>query len=398
MSKVRESIATAPQSAKTARDKLIDAAVEMIAEHGEAGCSARRIGERAGIAASTINYTFGRIEHLFSSAYDHAAAAAKLWLDGQKCAILRLPASPVFAAFVLETLVLQWTEQARALALLYQECRSAKAPSAAGWSHAFAAFWEDVARHLTLPQGSAGLLHLQFEAEALYHLSRWDRLLETAVLRESCAYFARQWLGVAAEPAFGAIALATERLTSQPAWSASETAAGVALAASAVVGEAGLAGLTHRAAAAKAETTLGAVTYHFPTIESLVAGAVWGQVLEMTQGVQVMKTRRSISDDVRQPGIFPHVEAIAEARRKLFLAGIRRPDLITACATIRFAHGGTTRTMSSELEPVPDAQKAVHASVGSKLITTTALMKLDGVEPNIDGKLSLVLAGFTARR
>lgn len=161
-----------------------------------------------------------------------------------------------------------------------------------------------------------------------------------------------------------------------------------------MVGQDGLAGLTHRAVASRAAATLGAVTYHFPTVEALVAGAVWGQVLGITDGPEALKVRRHLSQDLLSPGVFDTVMTIASARRKLFLAGIRRADLAAPCATIRFAHGGTSRTIAAELDGVAAECRAAHASVGSRLLTTIGLLLGDGAIASSDELLGAVLKGF----
>ena len=93
-----------------------------------------------------------------------------------------------------------WTQDARPLALLYQEGLAAMpgAGPVAVWTAAWRDFWIGVAIALDLSETDGRLLHLFFESEALYNLSTWSPALERAALREMCQHIAVAYLGAAA--------------------------------------------------------------------------------------------------------------------------------------------------------------------------------------------------------
>ncbi|MGH1559047.1 TetR/AcrR family transcriptional regulator [Caulobacter segnis] len=86
----------------------------------------------------------------------------------------------------------------------------------------------------------------------------------------------------------------------------------IAKAAAEVVEDKGLAGLTHRAVAARAGVTTGSVTHHFRSVEDLVAGAIRGQVQAMTDEAAAQADAPSSIEAILTPDAWiaalrPHV-------------------------------------------------------------------------------------------
>jgi AcrR family transcriptional regulator len=146
-----------------------------------------------------------------------------------------------------------------------------------------------------------------------------------------------------------------------------------------VVEDRGLSGLTHRAVAARAGVTTGAVTHHFRTVEDLVAGAIRGQVLVMTRDpttppeaapapTRDFRTLDQLLDAIRAIAVADRPMGPIMGRRRLFLAAVRRPDLANPAAIIRLAYGITTRDALGPLLDVPSETLFVHSGVLSRLI------------------------------
>jgi AcrR family transcriptional regulator len=341
------------------------------------------VASAAGVSASAINYNFGGIERLLSKAFEHGAALTARWLETRERELLALPRSPPGAVCALEYMLVEWTREARPLALLYQECLAVfpgRGPGA-GWTAVWCDAWLRIAEAFGLTPSQGRLMHLFFESEALYHLSRWSPALEAAALRELAEHFGRIWLSAPAAPPIGALALAEGTASARPAPLATPAAVKIMTAAAAVV-EQGLGALTHRSVAARAHLTTGAVTHHFRTIEDLVAGAIRGQVLAMGRAVDGEPV--SPLDSIRTPEEFfaglrrhgptgPDARGHMIGRRTLFLAAVRRPELAGAGAVIRFAHGGTGRGVLGGLFETAPEMISLYAGLLSRLFAALSL-------------------------
>ncbi|MDB5445041.1 MAG: hypothetical protein JWQ97_358, partial [Phenylobacterium sp.] len=218
------SAASAPLQALLAKgdeakvDRLVLAAAQQIAERGAAGASARSVAAAAGVAASAVNYNFGNVERLFSSVFDFGAALTAEWLQARSAELLMLPRTRDGAVQALEFLVEAWTRDARALALLYQECLAVtpgRGPGAA-WTGIWRDFWVRTGAAFGLSELEGRILHLFFESESLYHLSGWSRALEGAALRELCTHLGAVWLGAGETPPIGALQLAEQSAGARP--------------------------------------------------------------------------------------------------------------------------------------------------------------------------------------
>lgn len=363
--------------------RLVHAAAQLISERGTEGVSARTVAAAAAVAPSAINYNFGGIEQLFSSAFGHGVALTGEWLEARTAEILALPRAADGLADALEYVVSEWTGSARSLALLYQECLAlgpGRGPAAA-WTGLWRDHWLRIAAAFGASAVQGRLLHLLFEAEALYHLSAWSPALERAALREMCDQFASVWLGAKRRPGGGALAHAEQTAGARQPGGLAPAALRIAQCAAEVVEAEGLGGLTHRAVAARAGVTTGAVTHHFRTIEHLVAGAIRGQVLAMTQEaaesggpapgpIEDLLTAEALFEAMAFHALADRPPGPAVRRRRLFLATVRRAELAGAGAAIRYSHGGTTREALAQLFPVPPQILSLQAGVLSRLLAT----------------------------
>jgi AcrR family transcriptional regulator len=141
----------------------------------------------------------------------------------------------------------------------------------------------------------------------------------------------------------------------------------------------GLGGLTHRAVATRAGMTTGAVTHHFRTIEDLVAGAIRGQVQAMNRDlpgagpastIDEIQTVKQLFDALRQHALADRPTGPALRRRLLFLAAVRRTDLASSSAVIRYSYGGTVRNALGRIFQLTPDTLALNAGVLARLVAT----------------------------
>jgi len=361
-------------------ERLAAAAADQIANRGAGVTSARSVANDAGCAASAINYTYGGIEQLFLAVFGQGVDATLAWLAAMDRDLGALPATPAGAALALEHVLAEWCGPSRRLALLYQEALAAGAGAgpAADWTRAWRDFWLRTAARFGLGEAEGRLMHGFFESEALYHLSTWSPALERAALRELCAHFAGVWLGAPKAALSGAVALAERTAGVLPEGSVTPAAVKIVEAAAAVVEEAGLGGLTHRAVATRAGVTTGSVTHHYRTVEDLMAGAIRGQVLAMHKlpadgraAAAEMLTPDQLFDAIATYAVTDRPWGPSLRRRQLFLAAVRRPDLAGPGAVIRFAHGGTVGESLTRLFTIPDGTLSLYAGLVSRLTSAS---------------------------
>jgi AcrR family transcriptional regulator len=371
-----------PADEDSRRDRMIQAAAQLVSQQGIAAASARSVAAAIGAAPSAVNYNFGGMEQLLSLAFEHGAVQTATWLQARAREIQALPATPDGAAQALVHVLSEWTTDARSLALLYQESLAAGAGTgaAAGWTRLWRDFWSAAAATLGLDPTEGRLLHVFFESEALYHLSTWSPALERSVLAETCDHFAATWLGAPRRAERGALVLAERSAGARAHGSVAPAALRIAEAAAEVVEDRGLSGLTHRAVATRAGVTTGSVTHHFRSIEDLVAGAIRGQVQVLTQETiaQGGFVTPQEDDNLTVERLFEAMRfhSIAERpaspvlrRRRLFLAAIRRPDLAGAGAVIRYSHGGTVRDSLDRLFVLAPNDLVLNSGVLSRLLS-----------------------------
>lgn len=361
-------------------DRLVAAAAQQIANRGLAAVSSRSVAQDAGAAASVIAYRFGGIEQLYGLAFAHGAALSEAWRRTWLEEIALLPEGPAGAALALEHVIAAWTSEARPLALLYQEALAA-APgegAAAAWTRGWRDFWLRVAAVFGLDEVDGRLLHLFFESEALYHLSAWSPALERAALREMCEHFAQVYLDGPPVRLTGTLEAAERASGVLPDGPMPAAAARIVDAAAEIVEQKGLGGLTHRAVALRAGVTTGAVTHHFRTVESLVAGTIRGQVRAMQRpppgeprrapspAASIM-TAEQMFKAFEDYVIVDRPWGPALRRRHLFLASLRRSEMAASAAVIRFAHGGTLGAAFERAFHPPPNQRSLYAGVLARM-------------------------------
>jgi DNA-binding transcriptional regulator YbjK len=354
-------------------ERLLSAAAGIVAMEGLAQASARRIAAACGVAPSAVNYSFGGLDALLAAAFSEAAGRARVWAANQSEAFARLPDGPAGARAALEHLVLDWTAGERALACLHAElsaCPERYPDAAATWADAWGGLFDAVSARFDLSEATADIMRALFESEAVYHLSEWAPPLERLVWREHCDRFAALWLGgppaTAAPPGLARVEALLHAQSPDPLPLA---AARIAEAALGVIDREGLEALTHRAVAAAAGLTSGAVAYHFRTAPDLVAAAALAQharsVRDMSETPAEAADARALTREAVQQALRgASAPSGVRQRRALFIAAARRPDLATIAARMRFSHGGTARRLLTDGEARP-----LDASLLSRIVS-----------------------------
>jgi AcrR family transcriptional regulator len=362
-------------------DRLVVAAAQQISDQGFAAASARSVAAAAGFAASAIHYNFGNLERLLSQAFEYGVVQTAEWLDARTREIAALPPTAEGAARALDHVLTAWTRDARPLALLYQEglATSAGRGPIADWTRLWRDFWLCVAATFGLDKAEGRFMHVFFESEAIFHLSTWSPALERAAFAEMIDYFAATWLGALHRADGGAFRLAEQSAGARPHGSVAPAALRIAEAAAEVVEAQGLSGLTHRAVAARASLTTGAVTHHFRTIEDLVAGAIRGQVVAMQAAatedgssplpIDDLPTAEALFDVTRFHAVADRPASPILRRRHLFLAAVRRANLAGAGAVIRFSLGGTVRDALGRVFQIPPETLPLHSGMLSRMLS-----------------------------
>jgi len=241
--------------------------------------------------------------------------------------------------------------------LLYQEHLAATRREPSTWTLLWRDFFLRLAEAFNLNEFDGRLMHLLFEAEALYNLSNWSPALEAAALRESIDHFSAFWLGGAPAPLIGAQTQAEQTARMATSADMPPTAIRIAEAAAEVV-KTGLDALTHRSVATQAGLTTGAVTRYFRSKEQLVAAAMQGLLLtaDVPMPLNRVHTAEEFAASLRTNVLSAGAADRVRQRRSLFLAALRRSDLATAGAVMRFAHGRNTRAvLASAFDMQPEA-------------------------------------------
>lgn len=364
-------------------DKLISSVRQLAATQGLSACSARAIAAMAQASPSAIHYHFGSLERLFEIAFDGETKALDHQLELLLLDLSDLPPGPYSAEIGLRHVIRAWIGH-RDRALLYSEIRcNAELNDRFGpqFSQKWGEFWWHVAKRLELPEPAATLLHLFFESEALYHLSQWRPALEEGALTELIACLTRHWVS-GERSARGYPLFDTARLICHgPERNLTPEALKIADAAVGAVEDQGLGGLTHRAVALRAGVGASTVAYHFRRVEDLVAAALHGQVDRFinSRAQDLRSTERSedFMELMLAEARRPETPKPVIARRQLFLASLRRPDLATVGATIRYVQGGTlVRPIGRIIGPRQDV--GAIAAVVSRLTSALRWLQSEG--------------------
>ncbi|MCL9982558.1 MAG: TetR/AcrR family transcriptional regulator [Erythrobacter sp.] len=251
---------------------MIDALLAVWAEAPADETSVRALVQRAGAAQSAIHYHFGDMEHLYVSTSEVALAAAQDWMAQQITTLAALAEEPLPAALqasVIATVIADWTQGQRRLAMAWRH-----APNAA-WQAAWDGFWHRLAALIGLGE-AAGTLAAFAAGETARHLLVWNPALDRALLEETVAALII-WLREGrlapdrVRPVHSALA---RRCYDAPAVPDSALAARMAATAGLLLAEQGYAGVTFRAVAAAAGVTLGKVIHVFGTKSGLLHAAL----------------------------------------------------------------------------------------------------------------------------
>jgi AcrR family transcriptional regulator len=259
------------------KSRLIDALLEAWADAPAGEVSVRALVQKAGAAQSSIHYYFGNIEHLYLSASRAALEAARGWMAAQLAQLDQLAAladetlAPEVQASLIASTLADWTGPQRRLAMAWRHgCDAA-------WQDAWDGFWHRLATTLGLG-AHAGTLACFAAGEAARHLLVWNPPLDRALLEETVAALTL-WLGEQrlapdhVHPLYRALAMrAYDAAAPRP----NVPDAAIGAAATDLLAEAGHAGVTFRAVAARAEVTLGKVIHAYGTKSALLHAALHG--------------------------------------------------------------------------------------------------------------------------
>ena len=338
-------------SKASSADILIQTVIDLWEAHGHAGISTRLLTQRTGVPASSIYYHFGDMERLSVLAQDAAHKQAARWCAAQLSQIASAPSpSQTGFASLLATLIDDWNHRERALAFAWRECQSlarrnpAYIPAVQAWNAMWMAFWNDLCDWIGKPDWAEPMM-LFFDGESMLHLLRWRRLVDRACLDESCQGWVHMLSGhLTPEGEWRHFARSeAERMTS-PTILNGGVAEQIARAAADVMAERGLAGLTHRAVAAKAGVTLGTVSYNFRSSKDLLHGAyeVFHRhlMIEPPEDEPFKTGERNIVQSLVESDVrmYTRLKAVCE---DMFVAVARDPSLTDFGAQLRYLRGST---------------------------------------------------------
>lgn len=261
-------------------DRLIRALSALWEQSDQSEISVRMIAATAETSPSAIDYHFDGLGQLFDAAQDAAMHDARQWME-QKLADITDAGSkswPLVArAGLLASIIDEWTEMQRPLALAWREAQAASNRSGAHarWAESWRWFVTDLCARIGFDRWDEALL-LFFDGEAAQHLVRWRRPLDRALLDETIfALFdflengnalpssaVRDSYQRAAEAEYG------------PSRTPPDAPSHFDDAAAALLADEGLSALTFRAVARRAGATLGTVGYHFGSKAEMAQRAV----------------------------------------------------------------------------------------------------------------------------
>lgn len=345
------------------QESLIAAMLTLVAQGGRGQASARNVAALAGVALSSISYHFGSMEQLYCSAQAVAAERARAWLasrlndlpPGNDLPPTALPRfmGHVVHRFVREQLPLAQTE---ADALVGASRTETAARAVDDWFEVWRGFWREAFARFGLDAEAAEIGGLILSAERLGHLARWNDLLDPAGLEEVCVRLVGRLTGDAemlARPApwrERAEALTLAGPARPPLTGPAER---IARAVVAVIDEEGEAALTHRAVAATAGVSLGAVAHHFPSRTALLDAAYTELYRALVEGAEKVSSVVPKPKNVAEHMVLFHDYGAKAPRSRaldeMFLAATRDPALADFAARLRYSRGnGSFRMISAE--------------------------------------------------
>lgn len=286
---------------------------------------------------------------MFECAQDVALAQARAWCDRQLTQLKRLPvgvaALPTFFAGVVD----EWAQSQRKLAFAWREGQllSARQRIHEGigekWSALWSAFWRGAGDRFGL-RSNIVVVERVFETESLLHMLRWDRLFDRAGLDEMAQGLAAWISGTPMPPSPWRDAARMEAARSMPELPERGTVAATIMdAAAQVLEQRGVAGLSHRAVAARSGLTLGVVLHNFHTKSELLTAA-YERVYLANIGQSSRSGQRGASAPQTGDGMETLVAGISRSAgvlgmEDLILAAARDPALAQFAVQLRYLRG-----------------------------------------------------------
>lgn len=277
-------------------DDLIGATLDHWSELPEGSMSVRRLTALIGAPGSSIDYHFGGIEQLYVEASRRALGLAWHWMQDVLADLAYFTRSTHPAVLVGQTIALvldQWVREERRLAMAWRRTKTlASSPQAAAvrqeWHFAWADFWSELSETLGM-RAQSGVIAAFADGEACRHLLQWKPLLDTNLLYETAGSLI-SWLceGKVADDACRlAYRKSVSRCFGSLVTDADCNASEFGHAAAKLLAREGRSGVTFRAVAEEAGSTLGAVSHHFGSKADLLRTALY--LLYKQEAMPVMR-------------------------------------------------------------------------------------------------------------
>jgi AcrR family transcriptional regulator len=373
---------------KSSSDRFIRAVHDQWETHGGAVMSARRISLAADAPVSSIYHHFGSLEQLFAASQEFALERALSWRDDRLAQLAGLPPSVDALPGLFAEMADEWTNAQRSLAFAWRECQLLAdsspllRPMAARWQELWGEFWQDVGQRLDLGEGTQ-IVQRVFENESFLHMIRWRRLVDRASLDEMArtlgAWLTRgpapatPWRDFARSEALRAMPRLPER---------DDIASRIVIAAREIIGDCGVASLTHRAVADRAGLTLGTVSHKFPTKVALLEAGFEGLYAANLERLHGSDGTLNFDNPQAVRGVM--IDMIAHGRVRLrgsdelYVAVARDPSLSQFGLQLRYLRGrtslGTLQALVGANRMVTQVEAALFSS-----FTTSQIRQFSGM-------------------
>jgi AcrR family transcriptional regulator len=327
------------------QNRLIEATLNAWEQEGGRGLSVRALAKSAGVPASSLYHHFGNLERLSVTTLDHARAEVERWyvtrLDEIGPDVRLCPdALGSLLASVIDDLTMSCRRQVVAWAegSMLAVTEPLYGAAMAAWRQMWIALGERLCAICTLPTGG-DITGDYIAGESILHLMRWRRSVDCAALDESCHAWQRWMVGELAPDgpwrawAYEQALAAQFHLGEQNA-----TTSRIAESAADVVSEMGIAGLTHRAVAARAGLTLGVVSHQFRT-SSALAEAAYEAVYRRNADLGTAAPSFSLAEAVASLSRLEHPGLSFRPMAELMLAASRLPELVDFIPQLRYLRG-----------------------------------------------------------
>lgn len=370
MPKARPANANVQPDRVTPQTRLMQTLAGLWQAQGRGQISARRIAAQAGVTTSLINYHFGSFERLLEASLRDFTARCKTWWQSRLLPLDTIKALDAQAGgYLLASLIDELCTSERDMVFAWFECQpmAARDPVfaavAADWYAVWHDAWAQVAARI-LPVDATDLLYAFADGELGLHRIAWQPPLDRACLFETCT----AWVQMVTEGRTGPMSL-RETLRARCDTPAEVVHADgmpeaeIALAAADIIGKSGIGGVTHRAVAAAAETTLGVVSYHYPTADGLIQAAfeaIYAQITQADeradQGAARPVEAGAFAAGVAQLVVHPEAQANFLSLDEFTSAAARDPALARFGGTLRYTRGKTaSRTLTGLPSPLAGA-------------------------------------------